>query len=107
MLQTSLEAAVDVDKFPKAVVDVYVMVLQVCCLSFALFSAFLLLYKRFPPSQALFTDLCHPFPYSETSALLLGWHCSPCVCIRTQCPSDIWLVVDVVAADQLVTCTEN
>jgi ribonuclease PH len=30
MLQTSLEAAVDVDKFPKAVVDVYVMVLQVC-----------------------------------------------------------------------------
>lgn len=29
MLQTSLEAVVDLDKFPKAVVDVFVMVLQV------------------------------------------------------------------------------
>lgn len=50
MLQTSLEAAVDVDKFPKAVVDVYVMVLQVCChLHFSVVSCYCI--SVFPPHR--------------------------------------------------------
>jgi hypothetical protein len=36
LLQSTLEAVVDVDKFPKASVDVNVLVLQVCHSSFTL-----------------------------------------------------------------------